>query len=136
VAGEQRMGWYNQVTELAFCNGPADFNSFCEALMEALQKSFMEEGIEIAHLKILCSSGKEYCKEALTTTKGTIIYTGGINEKYKEARLNVNIRALVVPERLSALIEPVLEKMAAKEFVWETAKSRRLTALKKHPILM
>lgn len=111
VTGERRMGWYNQVTELQ-AGKAFDYSAFCHTLMQELQTDFAGREIEIAHLKLLCSAGEGYLKAALTTTRGEIVYTGGLEQKEKRAQLNINVRALVEPEGLAELIETTLERCA------------------------
>lgn len=113
MEAENTMGWYNK-KNLVESGAPVDLNAFTHALMEEIRQVFIREQLEIAHLKILCANGKDYVKEALTGTARSIMISRQMAGPHAAGELNVNIRALTLPDNLEALMEAALASCAAR----------------------
>lgn len=109
---ENTMGWYNKRVDI-HAAAPADLNAFTETLMEAIRRAFVEAQLEIAHLKTICSNGGDYAKAALTGTSRKVVFSRRLADNYADAKLNVNIRALTLPDNLEKLMDEVLAGCAA-----------------------
>lgn len=112
------MGWYNWVCNLEVPNN-CDIAQVCKKYMENVKQRFKEEGAEIAHAKVIASSGEDFCRVAVTSCeqeKPMII--GNLKTATGHVKLNINIRALMKPEPLANLMEselkPILDNAGIK----------------------
>lgn len=119
-AGDAHMGWYNKVFRLE-AEQPTDLNQFCVELSEAIGAAFRENGLEIAHYKVLCSAEDGFCKAALTSAQQSVTLSDRLAAPACNAQVNVNMRALTTPDRMAEMIGQALTETAQKMGVMLTA---------------
>jgi len=112
IAGEEHMGWYNNVLRLS-APEVKDFNAVLDFLMKELQRAFAGAGTEIAHLKIMCYTGRDFAKAALTGTAQPVFFSERMNARHRWVDCNINARVIAKPEDISRIIGAALEKTAA-----------------------
>ena len=105
---ENMMAWYNKHLTLESTD-KYDYNIFASKLMNNLKK-IMDGKIEVAHLKIMLNSGREYCKSALVGSKREITFSEKFNENYDKVDAIINCRAQTTPDILEQRINEALDK--------------------------
>jgi hypothetical protein len=109
--GEAALGWLNGAYEL-YADPGADWEAFARSLMERLKEAFRARLSEIAHLKIHLKGGSRTLVANLTTSLGEPSVRGRIEGSPSTARLLLNVRAHVEPDRLSELVERAVVEAA------------------------
>jgi Ni2+-binding GTPase involved in maturation of urease and hydrogenase len=117
IQAENTMAWYNKEAE-AEAAEPVDWNAFTADLMQSLREAFAAAQLEIAHLKIICANGADYAKAALTGTSRQVTVSRAMSQACKKVKLNVNIRALTLVDKLEELMESMLTTCAARHNVY------------------
>lgn len=111
LQGNQHMGWYNNILNLRSTD-PSDFNKITEQILKEIQKGFELEHAEIAHLKIMCYTEKEFCKAALTGTNREIFFSNRFTGMDRDVLCNINIRAILPPDPIKRIIADAITKTA------------------------
>lgn len=109
VQAENTMGWCNKHFTLSSA-AACDFNVFAEKLLQNLQTDFGQAQIEIAHLKLMLSTDKEYCKLALTGTGRDIFFARKFDERNDRVEAIINVRAQTTPKVLEQVVETNIQK--------------------------
>ena len=119
-SGDAHMGWYNKVFELESAQ-PVDLDKFCLAFTEAVGENFRAHNVEIAHFKVLGSAEGGFSKSALTSMHQTAALSDTLGKPVVHAQVNVNMRALTSPDKISEMIGEALQKTADSMQVQLTA---------------
>ena len=130
--GEAVLGWLNAAVQLRARDG-ADWQAFCQALLEALQKEFQGRSAEVAHLKLLLTAPDGSLTANLTSTSGVPTVQGELPGPSKDAALIVNARVHISPEDLLAIIENTLQATSAPEVEAEIVSSQSLSPGRPEP---
>lgn len=108
--GCEEMGWYNKVCTI---ESPEKVNirEICVDYLEQIKAAFKRENCEILHAKVNADAAEKYCKAAVTGTGRKIAVSGGLENFTGTGQINVNIRALMMPEPLAQLMEETLKSI-------------------------
>ena len=120
LSGDAHMGWYNKMFELESAQ-PLDLDQFCLDFTAAIGEIFRNNHIEIAHFKVLGSADGGFSKAALTSAQQEAALSDKLGKPVPHAQVNVNMRALASPEKISDLIGNALRHTADKLQVKLTA---------------
>lgn len=104
--GEAVLGWLNASIELKGKN--SDWDSFLYGYMNALSMQFERSGSSVGHVKLLIKTDADYVICNLTGKAETIRVRGNAGTGDK-ARLTINARVQMPPEKLEAIILNELE---------------------------
>jgi G3E family GTPase len=111
--GEAALGWLNAVYRLqADPEDGTDWGSFGPKLMTALRREFRDRTAEVAHLKIHLQAGSSSLVANLTSSQGEPSLRGRIEGSHGQARLLINVRAHIEPDRLQSLVERGVQDVA------------------------
>jgi len=110
---EADLGWLNTSTGL-LSNSPIDANAFLQALTEQISQSVLDNGLELAHLKMYMVSRHDFCKLSRTSVYDPIKFDKEMKSKTKEATLIINIRAFCEPKPLRDITEEHLDQLTKK----------------------
>jgi G3E family GTPase len=111
--GEAALGWLNAAYRLqADSEDGTDWGSFGPRLMSALRREFQDRSAEVAHLKIHLQAGSSSLVANLTSSQGEPSVRGRIEGLLDEARLLINVRAHIEPDRLQSLVERSVQAVA------------------------
>lgn len=113
LQAENTMGWYNKRVEVVG-DEPIDTNRFSKALLEKICHAFIERQLEIAHLKMIGEHSGDYVKAALTGTSRKIEFSHKMREQTAAMKVNINIRALILPKDLEKLMDTALAECAVQ----------------------
>lgn len=108
-SGDEHMGWYNNILALK-SSSVCDFNKVTQYLISQIQKGFLKQNAEIAHLKIMCYTDKEFLKIALTSSHQEPFLSNCLTAPVSDVLCNINIRAILPPEQISAIIHDAVSK--------------------------
>jgi hypothetical protein len=111
--GEAALGWLNAAYRLhADPEEATDWGSFGLRLMSTLRRQFRDRSAEVAHLKIHLQAGSSSLVANLTSSQGEPSVRGRIEGSPGEARLLINVRAHIDPDRLQSLVERGVQAVA------------------------
>jgi Ni2+-binding GTPase involved in maturation of urease and hydrogenase len=114
--GEAALGWLNAAYRLHAGPGKViDWGSFGQRLMSALRREFRDRSAEVAHLKIHLQAGSSSLVANLTSSQGEPSLRGRIEGSPGEARLLINVRAHIDPDRLQSLVERGVQTVASND---------------------
>ncbi len=114
--GEAALGWLNATVRLTQGMG-FDGSRFAVTLVEAIQSDCVSEGAEIAHLKAAIDGGETFVRGHLTSTSGAPTYHPGSPMRMAEARLILNARIAIDPDRLEKIALSAIRHAAAQSGV-------------------
>jgi G3E family GTPase len=109
---EAALGWLNATVEVT---APHDFSprDLAGSLMRRMQRTVVEAGMNIAHLKILVATETETDHIALTTNRGRPRWSGGEDfPNVRELSLMINARIHASPQALTQVTQ---DSLAASE---------------------
>ena len=111
---EAALGWLNATVAVS---APHDFSprDLASSLIRRLQRSVIDAGMDIAHLKILVATETETDHIALTTNRGRPRWSNGTSELFPDVRelsMMINARIHATPEALARVTQ---DSLAASE---------------------
>ena len=109
---EAALGWLNATIEVT---APHDFSprELAGSLITTMQQGVVQDGMEIAHLKILVATETETDHIALTTNRGAPEWRiGELFPNVRELSLMINARVHATPEQLTKVTQ---HSLAASE---------------------
>jgi G3E family GTPase len=109
--GEAVLGWLNASATLA-APAQTEWKSFATDLLKMLKKEFDAAKAEVAHVKLFINAPGTALVANLTSTKGMpFVYTEGtIGDPTSDARLILNARVHISPEKLKEAVERTLNQ--------------------------
>jgi G3E family GTPase len=113
AAGEAALGWLNAAIQLG-AHGEIDWKQFCLELITGLRAEFRSSSAEVAHLKLHLSTGDDALVANLTGNDEIPSLRGDAGQASRQARLLVNARARIDPDRLRAIVERQLQAVSGK----------------------
>lgn len=102
--GEAVLGWLNASHVLTRSDGSPDWNEFARDLMVRLASAFDRENANIGHVKILIQAGTEHVAGNLTRRGEPPSLRGAIRDPSPGARLTINARVEMPPDRLRDIV--------------------------------
>lgn len=114
MKGCEDMGWFNKVCSIE-TEGKVNIRELCEEYLNEIKEAFVNQDKEILHAKVNAEADGKFSKAAITSVNGNIITTGTLTEFSGTGLINVNIRALMLPEPLAELMEGTLEKILSEK---------------------
>lgn len=109
--GEAVLGWLNAAIRLRAAK-PVDWQRFCLDLAVRIQRELQASSSEIAHLKFQLSAESGELTTNLTSNDGEPSVRGAIHGDSNEARLLLNARVHIAPDRLRSVVEQSLATTA------------------------
>ena len=109
--GEAVLGWLNSTIELS--GNSVDWDAFALQLMQNLSSQFDQMKASVGHVKILIESGDNYLVGNLTGLNDTINFRGLAGTSTK-ARLTLNARVEMSPERLETIVRRTIDETKGK----------------------
>jgi G3E family GTPase len=111
AAGEAALGWLNAAIRLD-ADRDVPWRRFCTDLIAGLQADFQALSAGIAHLKLHLAAGPDALTANLTSNDGHPVLRGEIAGHAREAKLLVNARVHIDPQRLRETVERRLQAAA------------------------
>lgn len=109
--GEAVLGWLNAAAQID--GGPEfDADRLAADVMEAIRAACQREQAEIAHLKILLTSGDRSRRMHVTTTAAPPAYSGSPLGTVTSAMLTVNARVHIAPGTLGGIAVTAIQQAA------------------------
>lgn len=130
--GEAVLGWLNATLRLS-AEEMVDWNTFCERLLQTLQREFQTIGSEVAHIKLLLSAAGGECMANLSRTGDAISIRGSISGNPQQAKLILNARVQISPKELRGVVETALRATAGSKIRVETDQVRCLSPARPQP---
>lgn len=108
--GESVLGWLNSTIELT--GNSVNWDDFAHELMNSLSLQFHAIEASVGHVKILVESGDQYLVSNLTGLNSTLTFrqSAGVSNS---ARLTLNARVEMSPERLENIVHTTLDTLTA-----------------------
>ncbi len=117
AAGEAALGWLNAAVRLSSA-GTINWKAFGVDLLQRVQMRLTAAGADIAHVKLLLSSGGQKLKIGLTSNTGQPSLQGSIAGESR-ALLVVNARVRIDPGDLRAVAERCLSESSGEAITAE-----------------
>jgi len=119
--GEAVLGWLNGTVALR--GKSPDWTAFVERLLQRLSQEFDQSGAAVGHVKVILEDGDQFLAGNLTGKTDTRSIRGAAPTGH-EAKLTLNARVQMPPEKLDAIAQRILATttessgLAAKFGAW------------------
>ncbi len=114
--GEAVLGWLNTTVKLQ--SKLANWDSFAENLLKALNRRFKELNATIGHVKLLIKTGNCFVIGNITGSQNSLNVRGSAGEG-KEAVMTLNARAQMEPDTLKAIVLEEISKAGGNNIISE-----------------
>ncbi len=122
--GEAVLGWLNSNIELS--GEPTDWDSFARKLLQDLSQQFDRLKASVGHVKLIIETGDNYMTGNLTGQGETLNFRGSAGASAK-ARLTLNARVEMSPEKLEQIIRKTLDSCTTRNLEFNIISLRSLS---------